>query len=54
MKNVYDETEYAAIKAQLHIKLNELREQYGDSDDLALEMLDADLERLKAKEEEGN
>ena len=34
MKNVYDDPEYAVIQAAIHEKLKELRNFYGDSDEL--------------------
>ena len=36
MKNVYNDPQYKKIKDNLHQKLKELREQYGDSDSLDL------------------
>lgn len=35
LKNVYDDPEYGSVKKKLHKKLEILREQYGDSDELA-------------------
>ena len=32
MKSVYDDPDYADVKAQMHQKLDELRAYYGDSD----------------------
>jgi arylsulfatase A-like enzyme len=34
MRSVYDDPEYAEIQKTMHIRLNELRSQYGDSDEL--------------------
>ena len=34
MKNIYDDPSYTAVREMLHHKLEELREQYGDSDEL--------------------
>ena len=34
MKNVYDDPAYATVRDDLHEKLEELRLQYGDSDEL--------------------
>lgn len=45
MNNLYGKPEYAEIQKQLHIKLTELRTQYGDSDELAKEYLDKYLEK---------
>ena len=36
MKNVYNNPKYKKIKEDLHLKLKELREEYGDSDSLDL------------------
>ena len=36
MKNVYNDLQYKKIKDNLHQKLKELREEYGDSDSLDL------------------
>ncbi|MCB9501649.1 MAG: sulfatase [Deferribacteres bacterium] len=49
LKNVYNEPEYAAIKKNLHKKLEELRIQYKDSDELTQKMLEDDLARMKKK-----
>jgi len=34
MKNIYDDPDYADVRKMLHEKLEELREYYGDSDEL--------------------
>ena len=34
MKNIYDDPDYAGVRQMLHKKLEELREYYGDSDEL--------------------
>ncbi len=39
MNSIYGEPEYSEIQAMLHNKLEELREKYGDSDELAQEFL---------------
>jgi len=46
MMNLYDKPEYAEIQKGLHKRLEELREQYGDSDALTQEMLEKDLKRM--------
>ncbi|MCW8924915.1 MAG: sulfatase-like hydrolase/transferase [Xanthomonadales bacterium] len=43
MLNVYGDPAYADVQAELHVKLNELRERYGDSDELTRQVLEADL-----------
>jgi len=40
MKNLYDDPDYEAIKNELHGKLEALREQYGDSDELNQQFID--------------
>jgi arylsulfatase A-like enzyme len=47
MTNVYGKPEYAAIQAQLHQKLDELRKKYGDSDELSQKYLKSFLEQRK-------
>jgi len=39
MNNVYNDPEYADVRDKLHTKLKELREKYGDSDELSQEYL---------------
>src|SRR5690606_293510 len=41
--NVYDNPAYADVRATLHARLKELREQYGDSEALDRSFLEADL-----------
>lgn len=43
MTSVYDEPEYAGVRAGLHQRLEELRACYQDSDELAQQFLEADL-----------
>jgi hypothetical protein len=43
LHNVYEDEGYAAIRALLHEKLNALRQQYGDSNELTQQMLEHDL-----------
>ena len=45
MKNVYNQPEYTSVQEELHIKLDKLRKQYGDSDELTQQFLESDLER---------
>ena len=40
MKNLYEDPDYGAIKNELHDKLEGLREQYGDSDELNQQFID--------------
>ena len=44
MNNVYDDPEYAAVVVKLKAKLEELRKQYGDSDELNQKYIDLHLE----------
>jgi predicted outer membrane protein len=46
MDNVYDNPEYADVQVNLHKRLEELRTQYGDSDELTQQLLEFDLNRL--------
>ena len=39
MRNVYDDPEYSEVREDLHKRLDELREQFGDSDELAKKFL---------------
>lgn len=41
--NVYDDPAYADVRATLHVRLEELREQYGDSEALDRSFLETDL-----------
>ena len=39
MKNVYDDPEYSEVREELHKRLDELRKQFGDSDELTKKFL---------------
>jgi arylsulfatase A-like enzyme len=43
LHNVYDDDRYAAVRSELHEELQAVRRQYGDSDKLTKQFLDADL-----------
>jgi arylsulfatase A-like enzyme len=45
MKNVYDDPAYTQVREMMHKRLDELREYYGDSDELNQEYINAYLER---------
>jgi arylsulfatase A-like enzyme len=45
MRNVYEDPDYAAVRETLHRRLEELREYYGDSDELNQKFIDAHYER---------
>ena len=45
MQNVIDNPEYQQVKEELLVRLDELRKQYGDSDELTKEILESDLNR---------
>ncbi len=47
MNNVYNDPEYIEVKDKLHLKLKELREKYGDSDELSQEYLKTYLDARK-------
>ncbi len=47
MKNVYGDPDYAGIQDKLHKKLEKLRKQYGDSDELSREILNTYLQNRK-------
>ncbi|QDH81656.1 sulfatase [Echinicola soli] len=49
MKNIYDDPEYADIKAELHRKLDALRAKYGDSDEIQEEYLKKYLDHLSGE-----
>jgi hypothetical protein len=34
IRNVYNDPDYTEIKGEMHIKLEEIRDKYGDSDEL--------------------
>lgn len=43
MMNVYSDPEYANVRGELHRRLEDLREYYGDSDELTQQFLEAEL-----------
>ena len=45
MTNVYGKPEYAAVQADLHKRLEELRKKYGDSDELNQQYLKSFLKK---------
>nr|NQU91603.1 sulfatase [Bacteroidota bacterium] len=47
MKNVYDDTEYESIRDNLMTRLEEIRDQYGDSETLTRKILEMDLGQKK-------
>ncbi|WKN44669.1 sulfatase family protein [Tunicatimonas pelagia] len=49
MQNVYDDPEYAEVQEQLHTRLTELRDQYGDSDENNQRFLEEYLEVVEAR-----
>ncbi len=44
MNNIYDDPEYAEVQADLHKRLEELRDYYGDSDELNQKFLEEYLD----------
>lgn len=49
MNNVYDNPEYAEVQEQLHTRLSELRNHYGDSDQNNQKFLEAYLDARKKR-----
>lgn len=47
MNNIYDDPEYTEVREMLHKRLEELREYYGDSDEMNDKYLKAYLDRRK-------
>ncbi len=45
MRSIYNEPAYSEVQTMLHQRLKELREQYGDSDDLSRQFINDFLER---------
>jgi arylsulfatase A-like enzyme len=44
LQSVYGQPEYAGVQAELHQRLQQLRANYGDSDELTRTMLESDLD----------
>jgi arylsulfatase A-like enzyme len=49
MKNVYNDPAYADVQKQMHKRLEELRQQYGDSDENNEKYLASYLEHLEKR-----
>ena len=47
LSNVYDDPDYADVRDEMTSLLYEVQARYGDSPELAQEILQADLERLE-------
>ena len=47
MRNVYDNPEYAEVQKMMHIRLNEMRKKYGDSDENNQRFLEEYLQAIK-------
>lgn len=47
MRNIYDDPAYSDVRKMLHKRLNELRKQYGDSDELTQRFLNKYLSKVK-------
>ena len=39
MNNIYDDPAYAELKEMMHKRYDEMREKYGDSDELDLSLI---------------
>ena len=50
LKNVYDDPAYAEIQAELHKKLDGLREKYGDNSEISQKYLNEYLDFLQERE----
>jgi arylsulfatase A-like enzyme len=50
LQNLYGQAAYADVQANMHARLEKLRAQYGDSDELSSSFLQSDLNRLNADE----
>ena len=50
LKNVYDDPAYAEIQAELHEKLDGLREKYGDNSEISQKYLNEYLDFLQERE----
>jgi len=48
MKNIYDDPSYADVKEMMHKKLGEMREKYGDNDELNAKYLKSYLDARKS------
>ena len=44
MKNVYNDPAYETVRDSLHIELQKLRDEVGDSEELAQQYIEEDLE----------
>jgi hypothetical protein len=49
MKSVYNDPAYAEVQKEMHKKLDELREYYGDSDENDQKFLEAYLAHLEKR-----
>lgn len=54
MNNVYDDPEYADVQKEMHTKLTELRNYYGDSDENNEKFLEAYLEVIEKRRQNRN
>ena len=52
MNNVYNDPAYAEVRAELHQKLQGLREEYGDSDELDQHFIKAYLDHINKRAEQ--
>ena len=47
MNNIYDDPNYKEVREMMHVRLVEMREKYGDSDDLNKMHLERYLSKIK-------
>ncbi len=52
MTNIYDDPDYAAVKADMHRRLQDIRAKYGDSDELDQKYLTSYLEHMESRKKE--
>ena len=45
MKNIYDDPAYADVQQMMHNRFNEMREKYGDSDELDQQFIERYINR---------
>ena len=53
LKNVYDNPEYQEIREMLHMKLNDIRVKYGDSNEISKQYLEGYLDHLDSTQQFG-
>ena len=54
MNNIYEDPDYANVRIDMHEKLEELRDKYGDSEELQEKYLEKYLEHRNRGEDKPN